>query len=339
MKCAKCQKSDFKTIHGRDFCANCSEQAADRLGSFETENTVDARKIGNYQPPQENTATQTKEADAWLRQSPTLSNVLDLSQSQYSKVKQVGNYSPKAKPQANLNHSVAKDALNLAVEHPDLVKAAENTIKEAPPEAQVSKMQPRHKHKVPKKPIEAASEQLAEVNLDDEDQKKSAIAKIRMPKLKLANPFSANFMRLAAITASMVLLVGYVTYLNYPNMALRVAASRASINASMPGYLPSGYSFSGPIAYSPGQLVVNFQGGDDKRISLSQSSTRWDSNSLLEEYVKLRTSTFVTYRDKGLTIYTYDDRHAVWVNGGVLYEIEAEGELDPEEIVRIAGSL
>lgn len=351
MKCSKCQKSDFNTIHGRKFCANCSEQAEERLRNFQTKDQINPDKIGDHQPPEQpDNIPQQSETDAWLRQSATIGNVLDLSQSKYDKLRQISTQTtppkaPKAKFQPNPNHSLAKDVLNLAVENEDLIKAAENTVDEAPVEAQASKMKHRHQHKVPKKPIEAASEDLARINLEEDgeenDKNRGFLPKLsfKLPKFKLTNLFSTNFVRVTAVIISMIALTGYVTYLNYPNMAVRVAASRASIDASMPGYLPSGYGFSGPVAYSPGRLVVSFERSDDDKITLSQSTTRWDSNSLLEEHVKLRTSTFTTYRDKGLTIYTFDGKHAVWVNGGVLYEIEAEGDLDSEEIIRIAGSL
>ncbi|MEX0934286.1 MAG: DUF4367 domain-containing protein [Candidatus Saccharimonadales bacterium] len=351
MKCSKCQKSDFNTIHGRKFCANCSEQAEERLSNFQIQDQTSPHKIGNHKPPEQSDNTaKPSEADIWLRQSATIGNVLDLSQSKYDKIRQISTQTsppktPKTKLRPNPNHSLAKDVLNLAVENEDFIKAAESTVNEAPAEAQLSKMKHRHQHKVPKKPIEAASEDLARINLEEDgeeaDKKRRLMPKLsfKLPKVRLTNLFNTNFVRVTAVVISMIVLTGYVTYLNYPNMAVRVAASRASIDASMPGYLPTGYSFSGPVAYSPGRLVVNFERSDNDRITLSQSTTRWDSNSLLEEHIKLRTSTFTTYRDKGLTIYTFDGKHAVWVNGGVLYEIEVEGDLDPEEIVRIAGSL
>lgn len=135
-----------------------------------------------------------------------------------------------------------------------------------------------------------------------------------------------------------LLLAGYVTYLNYPNIAVRVAASRANVNASMPEYVPGDYDFSGPVAYGSGRLTINFS-NQGQTISLSQSQTQWDSQSLLTNYINRRTSDYETYRQNGLTIYTYDNRHAAWVNGGTMYTIDSETYLSQQEIVNMASSL
>lgn len=159
-----------------------------------------------------------------------------------------------------------------------------------------------------------------------------------LQKLSPSSLFNQSAIRVGTIGLCIVLLAGYVTYLNYPNIAVRVAASRANVNASMPEYVPDGYGFNGPVAYGQGKLTITF-GGKDGIISLSQSKTQWDSQSLLENYINRRTSHYETYRQNGLTIYTYDNRHAAWVNGGTLYTIDSETYLSQNEIVNMASSL
>lgn len=137
------------------------------------------------------------------------------------------------------------------------------------------------------------------------------------------------------------LLAAYVAYLNIPSISMRVAAHQAGFAATLPGYRPTGYSFRGPIEYHPGQVTINFQAANGvKMFSLSQQETTWDSTALLENYVAKHTAQYVTYQDRGLTIYIYDGSNASWVNGGKMYTINAENtQLDTDQILKLATSM
>lgn len=148
--------------------------------------------------------------------------------------------------------------------------------------------------------------------------------------------------RLTSATAavlSVLVLAGYVTYLNFPNIALRVAASKAGFTARMPNYLPNDYDFSGPVAYGPGRIVVNFTSDDGNTVALTQRQTNLDSQSLLENHVLEKTDKYLTFYEKGLTIYIYNGNNAAWVNRGVLYEISGNNLLNSEQVIRMATSL
>lgn len=144
----------------------------------------------------------------------------------------------------------------------------------------------------------------------------------------------------AAAVAVFLMLAGYVTYLNLPNIALRVAASRAGFEASLPGYKPAGFSFSGPIAYSPGQITINFSSNsDDRSFSLAQRESTWDSQSLLDNFVVRENKKYLTFQEKGLTVYVYDGSNATWVDGGIWYTISGDSLLSSEQLLKVAGSL
>lgn len=144
-------------------------------------------------------------------------------------------------------------------------------------------------------------------------------------------------------TSGLVALVlgAYVAYLNIPSISMKVAAHRAGFAATMPGYKPAGYSLKGPIAYSPGQVTVNFQSNTDERqFSLKQQPTTWDSTALLENFVVKETPNYLTYQDRGLTIYIYDGSNAAWVNGGKLYNLEGDNaQLDTDQLLKLATSV
>ncbi len=148
--------------------------------------------------------------------------------------------------------------------------------------------------------------------------------------------------RLASISAlglSVLLVGGYIAYLNAPNLAVRIAASRSGVEAALPGYSPNGYRYSGPITYRPGSVVVNFRSDDGQRYAITQEESNWDSRSLLENVVARRDDNYRTFQEKGLTVYIYDGSNAAWVNDGIRYNVEGTASLQPEQLLRIAASL
>lgn len=151
-------------------------------------------------------------------------------------------------------------------------------------------------------------------------------------------PHIGRYLSSAAVIA---LLAGYVAYLNIPGISMKVAAHQAGFAATMPGYRPSGYSLSGPIAYSSGQVTVNFRSNtDDRHFSLVQQPSTWDSTALAENYVAKKSQNYLTYQDRGLTIYIYNGSSAAWVNAGKLYNVEGKNsELDADQILKFATSV
>lgn len=143
------------------------------------------------------------------------------------------------------------------------------------------------------------------------------------------------------ITASFALLVlgGYLTYLNMPSLSVRVAAAAAGIDASYPTYHPDGYSLKGPVAYDKGQVSIKFgSNAGTQQFTINQAKSSWDSAAVLDNYVTPRAGgDYATYSERGLTIYTFDEGVA-WVNGGILYTIEGDARLSSEQIRHIATS-
>jgi hypothetical protein len=185
---------------------------------------------------------------------------------------------------------------------------------------------------------EVEDSQLSPVATTPTSGDQTSSGRSRLRKLLPFKGMNHTAFRVGVTGLCILILAGYVTYLNYPSIAVRVAASQANVDASLPEYTPDGYSFNGPITYGDGQLTVTFQ-KQGNTISLEQSQTQWDSQSLLTNYINRQTSDYETYRENGLTIYTYDNRHAAWVNGGTMYTINSETYLSQQDIVNIASSM
>lgn len=151
---------------------------------------------------------------------------------------------------------------------------------------------------------------------------------------------SSKTMTISTTILAGLLLGGFYAYQNVPNLAMHVAAARAGFSANMPSYAPSGFSFKGPVQYSAGHVVVSFKSNSDNRAyKLTQQTSSWTSDSLLNNYVAAGGKEYQTYQDRGRTIYIYDGSSATWVNGGIWYQIEGKSDLSSDQLVRIAASL
>lgn len=153
---------------------------------------------------------------------------------------------------------------------------------------------------------------------------------------------AARGRRLQLVTAgvALFLVAGYFTYLNMPNLSVRVAAAQAGIAASYPSYRPSGYSLAGPVAFNDGQVSMKFAlNGTNQGFTLTQVKSGWDSAAVQSNYViPAAGSEYDVTQASGLTIYTYG-KNAAWVNGSILYTIQGDANLTPDQIQRIATSL
>ena len=134
--------------------------------------------------------------------------------------------------------------------------------------------------------------------------------------------------------------VGYLTYINLPDIASRITAFQSGMAVETPAYIASGYSPKG-LAYFDGKNVNFEYKKGDSNYKVQQSQSGWDSSALLQNYVIKRWSEdYSTTYSNGLTIYSNRRGESVWVNNGKLYKVEASGnKISDEEIRKIATSL
>lgn len=140
---------------------------------------------------------------------------------------------------------------------------------------------------------------------------------------------------LASVAA--LLLVGFFGWQNAPNLQMRLAASRADIPASLPGYNPEGFSLDGGIRSEPGKVTVSFRSDSGKSYSITEQASSWDDNTLQANYVEPRQGQ--TYSGDDKNIYLVEDTEATWVSGGIWYRISGTADLSADQIDRIANSL
>jgi hypothetical protein len=143
----------------------------------------------------------------------------------------------------------------------------------------------------------------------------------------------------ASIMTTMV-LGGFFLWQNSANVEFRMAASRAGIQASLPDYRPSGFALKGPVEFAPGQVKVSFSSNsDDRKFSITQQSSNWNSDALKETVAAAAPGGYETKQTKGKTVYIFNGSNATWVDGGIWYQIESNSGLNTEQLLSIAASM
>ena len=134
-----------------------------------------------------------------------------------------------------------------------------------------------------------------------------------------------NKKRLVLAFFCAVLCVAGIVYFvgsSIPDISVKVAAIQTGIEASYPSYIPRDYSLS-DISSENGKITMTFKGPEKTTFTLTEEKSSWDSTALLRNYVEPTWQTnYITTHEQGITIYI-SGANAAWVNGGVLYKINA----------------
>lgn len=218
---------------------------------------------------------------------------------------------------------------NAALNHPSLTNAPHHTpARSQPATATEKRLSQTQKEHIVSRALAAAPDRSVSAALENHRPKVSL--RQRLPRLA-----SVGTMSLA-----LVILGAYLTYVNMPSLSVRVASAQAGVNATFPQYHPDGYGLDGPVAYAPGEVTITYKANSNRTLgyTISQRASNWDSQAVLDNYVKAESKSYQPYSEQGLTIYTYNNK-ATWVNGGILYTIKGNAPLSPDQVLRIAGSL
>ena len=217
------------------------------------------------------------------------------------------------------------------VSHPLQTKANERM------KARAKSMQQPTTPKVSAKELkdQAIKKALAQAATMNEGTEKTA--KVKGEKLH----FGFGRVMLALVcAATAVFAIAYFVNLSMPDVSLKVAAMQTGIDAKYPSYVPRDYNISS-ITSEDGKVTLNFvKSATNDNFTLQEEKSAWDSSALLSNYVKEKFGeNYSIVREQGITIYV-NNSNATWVNGGLLYKIEAKsGTLTEKQIRSIAVSL
>lgn len=242
--------------------------------------------------------------------------------------------------------TVAAPAAQLAPKpHPTITRFAPHPAKPAQPTRLMSDIGPSVH------PLIQKTEARLDLSKKQAESKPSVIkqaaineAMEKAPRHNSGKPVKAKrrgsrLMSIASVSLALLLLAGYFTYINLPNLSVRVAAVQAGINANYPGYRPDGYRMAG-VNYDKGSVRIKFAANaGPQNFTITQQQTAWDSTAVKENYVTPNWGNdVVPYTEHGLTIYSHEG-NAAWVNGGILYTISGDAPLSASQVRGIATSL
>ena len=132
----------------------------------------------------------------------------------------------------------------------------------------------------------------------------------------------------------------FIAQTNMPDISVRVAAMQTGIQATYPSYIPREYRLSGVYTTQDNSIAMDFTGPNQAKFTLTEEKLPWDSNALLNRYVKTKWGeNYDSVREQGITIYI-SGSNAAWVNAGIVYKINNfQGELTKKQIKNIVTSL
>lgn len=157
--------------------------------------------------------------------------------------------------------------------------------------------------------------------------------------LKKPRQHHSRRLRVSVGTAVVLLVAGVVGSQQLPNLRLHMASAKAGFSASLPAYQPAGYSL-GQLSYSQGVVASRFNSNsDDRAYTLLQKKSTWDSQALRDNFVAPADKNYQTVESAGRIIYLYGEHNAAWVNGGIWYQIQSNGSLSNQQLVKLASSL
>ena len=168
--------------------------------------------------------------------------------------------------------------------------------------------------------------------MKEETKPKSAPIAIKKPKV------SKKHLIFAVASSICFMGVLYATLkFSMPDISAKVAA--AQNGASYPSFVPRDFT-ARSASFQKNTFSLEFVGPDKTRFTLDQEKLPWDSNALLNNYVKPTWGEqYDTIREQGLTIYMYQS-NAAWVNGGTVYKLNTtSGSLSKKQLKNIITSL
>ena len=153
-------------------------------------------------------------------------------------------------------------------------------------------------------------------------------------------PLKGRVAGYSAIGLTALVVLGYVVYANIPTVMVKVASVRAGFAASLPSYRPSGFSLAN-VGYQPGTVSFDFKSNiDNRKFAITEHSSNWDSATLVSSVViPTEGHNYKKVLIDGQQVYFFGNDQAAWVSNGVWYQVQGNGSLSTNQIIKFATTL
>lgn len=168
------------------------------------------------------------------------------------------------------------------------------------------------------------------------DQQDRTAAKRRLGQPK---KHRFRFSTIMATAGAMAIIVGLGVYISLPTISVKLAASRAGINAKNP-YALSGYSLDNNIAAQPGKVTISYKSASGNGgYSVTQESDKSTTDYALRLNVSRQNGGSYQEMDvNGKTVLLYGNK-ATWLAGDMRYTIDGSDIMDSNQLRSIVKSL
>lgn len=168
------------------------------------------------------------------------------------------------------------------------------------------------------------------------DQQDRVVAKRRLGQPK---KHRFRFSTIMATAGAMAIIVGLGVYISLPTISVKLAASRAGINAKNP-YALSGYSLDNNIAAQPGKVTISYKSASGNGgYSVTQESDKSTTDYALRLNVSRQNGGSYQEMDvNGKTVLLYGNK-ATWLAGDMRYTIDGSDMMDSNQLRSIVKSL
>ncbi len=170
------------------------------------------------------------------------------------------------------------------------------------------------------------------------DQQDRTAAKRRLGQPK-KHQYRFRFSTIMATVGAMAIIVGLGVYISLPTISVKLAASRAGINAKNP-YALSGYSLDNNIAAQPGKVTISYKSASGNGgYSVTQESDKSTTDYALRLNVSRQNGGSYQEMDvNGKTVLLYGNK-ATWLAGDMRYTIDGSDLMDSNQLRSIVKSL
>lgn len=168
------------------------------------------------------------------------------------------------------------------------------------------------------------------------DQQDRTVTKRRLGQPK---KHRFRFSTIMATAGAMAIIVGLGVYISLPTISVKLAASRAGINAKNP-YALSGYSLDNNIAAQPGKVTISYKSASGNGgYSVTQESDKSTTDYALRLNVSRQNGGSYQEMDvNGKTVLLYGNK-ATWLAGDMRYTIDGSDMMDSNQLRSIVKSL
>ncbi|HEX5797921.1 MAG TPA: hypothetical protein VFX79_01075 [Candidatus Saccharimonadales bacterium] len=144
---------------------------------------------------------------------------------------------------------------------------------------------------------------------------------------------------LASFTS--VFLIGFAIYQAVPYVQVKLASDKAGFSATLPGYAPNGYGLQNNLKSDRGVVTMTYGSeSENKDYEIIQTPSKWNSDSLLNNYVLPYSNDYERIDQNGQTVYLYNSKNsATWLDNGIWYRLDGANNFSNDQLVRIVQGL